>query len=318
MKSCTWNNQPNVQTHRPTTTANDFVTKHMKQRRATFAKTRKDPDFNDVTFVIGETKSKFHVNRMVMASLSDVMKAMLYGAYQESQDDAEIVLEDVKPVAFERVLQFAYCSAPDITPENVLAVAMIADKYQIKELIQICKEAVKTVLSGHWLSKFCLLWDQAVQYKLNTYKTTLKSVIKSLNGNIHQEIIQNQAFRKMSVSAMKEFLSFNFLNVQEQFLWRNVARWADEQANLLHAKRRKLNRSERASARNLRQNRKKKVLKEVVPFIRFGLKDGTFFVKEVKACGCLSKEDIADILCYIQCGDGKCGRFKTTKRGSRR
>ena len=61
-----------------------------------------------------------------------------------------------------------------------------------------------------------------------------------------------------------------------------------------------------------------KLLKELCPFIRFGLMNGEYFVKKVKPLNILTNEEIMDILSYYQCkNDEKCGKFSIIQRGKK-
>eukprot|EP01083_Nonionella_stella_P026648 73411_1 len=79
-------------------------------------------EFTDVTFLVGnnEQKTSFKANRLFLASISPVFKAMMYGQMQESKPDAEIEINDIEPNAFESVLKFSYCNNPELTPDNII------------------------------------------------------------------------------------------------------------------------------------------------------------------------------------------------------
>ena len=59
------------------------------------------------------------------------------------------------------------------------------------------------------------------------------------------------------------------------------------------------------------------LLKEVCPFIHFGLMNGKYFISKVKPLKCLNDKDMIDILSYYQDRNGKCGRFSVKERGQK-
>ena len=55
-------------------------------------------------------------------------------------------------------------------------------------------------------------------------------------------------------------------------------------------------------------------MRAIVPFIRFGLMNGKYIVKNVRSSNILSDNEIVDILCYQQCKELKCGKFRIKQR----
>eukprot|EP01083_Nonionella_stella_P105228 302574_1 len=129
-----------------------------------FADIVKNDKYRDVTFIIGEDATKFHVNRMFLSAISPVLEAMLYGNMEESKPNAEIAIKDINHVGFECILNFAYNNDPKITPENVLSVIQICDKYQIASLRSFCDEYLK---SSKCLPSVCALLEEAITLKLD-------------------------------------------------------------------------------------------------------------------------------------------------------
>eukprot|EP01084_Bolivina_argentea_P130125 229740_1 len=115
--------------------------------------------FADVTFIVGnnEQKTSFKVNRLFLASISPVFKAMLYGAMKESQQNAEIEINDIKSNAFKSVLKYAYCNDPELTPDNIVDVRVISDKYQISSLSKLCDKYFSSCLNAR---NICLLLSE--------------------------------------------------------------------------------------------------------------------------------------------------------------
>ena len=94
--------------------------------------------FSDVTFIVADRE--FNVNRSLIAGISPVFEAMLFGHMAESKPDAKIPLKDIDPKAFEQVIQFAYCNEPILTKNNIIHIAQICDLYQIQTLSDFCED----------------------------------------------------------------------------------------------------------------------------------------------------------------------------------
>eukprot|EP01083_Nonionella_stella_P098290 276367_1 len=286
----------------------------MEQRYLQLFQTTNDQRFCDVTFVIGASKRQYPVNRMIMASLSTVFKAMLYGNMKESQPNAQVVIVDVSPNAFESVLKFAYCNDPRLTAQNVIGVMKMCDKYQITALTNLCRVYLDNCANHN---NICVLLNDLTKHQ---FKSGVLQV-----GRIGQHagtIVQSQAFREMTLNAMKEFLSWDSLCIKESVLWDVVVKWAEYQASNIteppkkKRKRSKTNNTNSQKKMNVDTKKMKKLLKAVCPQMRFGLMPGNYFVRNVKPHNCLTTKEIADILCHIQCKELPCGNFSTKRRQS--
>eukprot|EP01083_Nonionella_stella_P250795 866038_1 len=256
----------------------------MNQRYAQLFQTTKDQRSCDVTFVIGALRIQYPVNRMIMASLSNVFKAMLHGKMKESQPNAQVVIVDVSPNAFECVLKFAYCNDPKLTAQNVVGVMKMCDKYQITALTNLCRVYLDNCVDLH---NICMLLNDLAKHKLQWISAKFWSV-----GNHAGTIVQSLAFRQMTLDAMKVFLSWDSLRIKESVLWNAVVKWAECQATKITEPPTKKSRTNNAVNKNVDQKKMKKCLKAVCPQMRFGLMAGDFFVRNVKAHNCLTTKEI--------------------------
>lgn len=277
----------------------------------------RDDTFNDVTFIIGTNKIEFKTNRMLLAFISDVFKAMLYGSMQEGQTDAEIVIEDVNAIGFQSVLNFATHKNPKITTENVVSVKNVCRKYRISDLGSLCNRYFESCLKAKTI---CFFLDQSIKYKLDEFAQKCTDKIKRI-GRKAQEIVNSDGFMKMSVDAMSLLVQCDHLCIKEEDLWDAVLKWAENQSKRADApidceppaKRRRLNSNEIADgAKRLH------LLQITSPFIRFGLMDNKYFIQNVKSTGCLSNEEVIAVFEYIGMRDAdpgyQCGKFNTRPR----
>merc|ERR1719461_899159 len=56
--------------------------------------------------------------------------------WMEQQPGSTVILEDIRPEGFEEMAKYVYGVPTDLTPMNVLATKVAADKYQMLELVQ--------------------------------------------------------------------------------------------------------------------------------------------------------------------------------------
>eukprot|EP01084_Bolivina_argentea_P194770 334250_1 len=122
--------------------------------------------FNDVTFIIGENKIEHNANRLLFAAISPVFEAMFYGQMLESQNDCDVIFEDVDEAAFEQVIKYAFFHQPQITEQNVLNIKHICRKYQIETLAVVCDKYFRSCLN---VDNFCTLLNAAIQLKFDEF-----------------------------------------------------------------------------------------------------------------------------------------------------
>ena len=111
-------------------------------------------------FIIGPNETEFKAHRVLLAAISPVWEAMLYGHMRESEYNAQVIIPDIHPNAFQSVLNFAYNNDPKLTPDNVLLVGHICDKYQINSLSSLCHLYMKQCLN---ITNFCQYLNSAVR-----------------------------------------------------------------------------------------------------------------------------------------------------------
>eukprot|EP01083_Nonionella_stella_P106817 308608_1 len=305
--------------------------------------------FTDVTFLIGPNQVEFKANRVFLACQSPVFEAMLYGSMQESQPDSEIQIHDIEPDAFQVVLNYCYMQKPSLTSRNIIALAQIADKYQIKGLSLMCKDYFPNILN---IDNICTMLHQSVNAKLDSYVTKCENAITNKFGKHAQEIVQTIGFASMNVAAMKIVLKLDALAITEDDLWDAVLKWKEYQIScdddeddlntlsnprkrkrdfrtdsVVPHKKQRLNDAQNCNNHNnntcSKSNEGKvddedesglQLLKEVCPFIRFGLMSGQYFVKQVKPLNCLTDKQMNAILCYYQCPEETCDVFNVKPR----
>lgn len=120
-------------------------------------------------------------HRTILAWSSDVFKRMFYGNLKET---ADVQIVDATASAFKEFLQIFYLPKIDISMENFAEVFHLADKYNIKNYIDICmrffidKHNVENIISGLQIGKLydCTrLVDFCERYIVRNTNAVLKS-----------------------------------------------------------------------------------------------------------------------------------------------
>jgi hypothetical protein len=94
-----------------------------------------DDYLSDIKVIAG--KSSFHCHKLVLASRSDVFKAMFsHGNFKESVG-GEIILEE-DPANVEQFLKFLYTDEVKLDENNAAKLLLIGDKYNVQKLKNTC------------------------------------------------------------------------------------------------------------------------------------------------------------------------------------
>jgi len=98
----------------------------------------------DVTFVFkqGDGEAEVKAHKFVIAMGSPVFATQFYGKFKETKD--RIAMEDTTKDAFETMIEYIYGNTVDwgnMTVEKVFAIANMAEKYQVGNLMNEVNEA---------------------------------------------------------------------------------------------------------------------------------------------------------------------------------
>ena len=141
------------------------------------------PQFCDVTFLVGEERKAFSTNRIFLASMSSVFNAMLYGQMQEGQPNAEIELTDITADAFQVVLDLAQCTKaaqPKLSPETIVDVKAMVRKYQMTSLVTLTDRYFAKCLTA---SNLCQMLAKCNEKHLDSFVEQIRIKIKKVAGD---------------------------------------------------------------------------------------------------------------------------------------
>ena len=286
--------------------------------------------YANVTFIVGEDRVEFKVIRQLLAIISPVFDAMLFGAMKEAQPNSVITIPDIEAGAFQSLLNFAYGKNPEISIDNIISVKHLCRKYVVDDLSAECDKFFERVVSPFTV---CMFMDEAIKHKLSEY---VDKCFVIFNSYICNDIIESRGFLLMGLDAMERLLASDLLFVKEEDLWEAVSKWAEstcarikgaiaDHQHLIGIDDEPLSKRRRLDLNiQIKGNHDTKtiipltLLRAISSKIRFGLMDPVYFITNVVPTGCLDINDVTVVLRYLLMkktdAEYPCGRFETEPR----
>lgn len=132
-----------------------------------------DATFSDFTFVV--KGRSFRVHKSILASESEIMRAMFTTHFKESVH-GECQVDDIEPDIFQYMLQFVYAG---LIPENLDYVSMdlykAAHYYRIEKLMDRCKENIRFILA---VSNAIEIYELSALYDIEDIKVDAWKIVK--------------------------------------------------------------------------------------------------------------------------------------------
>ena len=293
-----------------------------EKQRVNIAKAMDNSKYENVTFVVGQEQMEFRANRTLLALISSVFEAMLFGPMEEGKTDAVISIEDIDAIGFQCVLNFAYAKDPAITLENVVSVKNVCRKYDISGLSAACDTYLERSINAQ---NICILLDQSVDYKLDEYVKMCMDRMEHIVNTVNTvDIVNSEGFMALNVESMRLLLQCDNLRINEEDLWDAVMKWAETRSNGLSDDNHDIDQEPSSKRRRLNSNHnshnvdQSEILRSVAPYIRFGLMGSTYFSERVKSTGCLSKDEVIAVFEYMAMRkknpNFRCDKFSTKPR----
>ncbi|XP_027505035.1 BTB/POZ domain-containing protein 19 isoform X2 [Corapipo altera] len=162
-----------------------------------------DPQFSDVTFVVGPEQQKVFAHRCVLACRCQAFRGMLTQVPVGSQDSSSsvpaqgpFILGNVQPEVFLAVIEFLYTNSVTLNNHIALEVLTSSVEYGLQDLCKLCVKFIKDTLS-------------------------VEQVCEAL-----QAVVQTQGFRELSDVVLARVLRSDRLAVDELDLVQAVREWA--------------------------------------------------------------------------------------------
>uniref|UniRef100_G1NCR5 BTB domain containing 19 n=1 Tax=Meleagris gallopavo TaxID=9103 RepID=G1NCR5_MELGA len=154
-----------------------------------------NPQFSDVTFVVGQEKQQVFAHRCVLACRCQAFRGML-----TSDEDPAVshprVLGNVQPEVFLAVIEFLYTNSVTLNSHTVLEVLTSSVEYGLQDLCKLCVEFIKDTLN-------------------------VEQVCEAL-----QAVVQTRGFHELSDTVLARVLRSDHLAADELDLVQAVREWA--------------------------------------------------------------------------------------------
>ncbi|ODM90216.1 BTB/POZ domain-containing protein 3 [Orchesella cincta] len=176
---------------------------------------------SDVHFLVsnnGGEAQKFPAHKYVLATGSSVFYAMFYGTLAEV--NGEIVVPDVEPDAFLKMLRYLYADEIDLDEDSVLPTLQVAKKYMIPHLARACVQFMEASLTAR---NACVLLCQSRIFDEPELMQRCWEVIDA-----QAEMALNaEGFRDIDYSTMESILSRETLNCKEIHVFNAAMTWSN-------------------------------------------------------------------------------------------
>ncbi|CAD5216932.1 unnamed protein product [Bursaphelenchus xylophilus] len=192
-----------------------------------FAKYFNNAHLSDITLRVGE--EKFLAHRIILCKSSEVFDRMLSNDWRK-EDNALLLNEDGDcQKVFANFLRFLYCNHIVLDSHNVLPLLILADKYAVLGLQNVCVEyAVEKVLSQLCLRQLIHVW---FRYSTTTFHEKLTEKCVNRVADKFAELISNNSdweedWLNLDSDQLIELLNSNELSLNNEFeLWEAFRRW---------------------------------------------------------------------------------------------
>jgi len=174
----------------------------------------------DIHFLVsfnGGPSKLYPAHKYVLAVGSSVFYAMFYGTLAETGD--EIVVPDVEPEAFLKMLKYLYADEINLDEESVLATLHVAKKYIIPQLARACVQFMEASLTAR---NACVLLSQARIFDENELMERCWEVIDA-QGEI---ALKSEGFLEIDHATLESILSRETLNCKELHIFNAAISWA--------------------------------------------------------------------------------------------
>ena len=264
--------------------------------------------FSDVNFVVrdsqggNESKMMIPAHKFVLAISSPVFYAMFYSELAETKYSIEI--SDCDYESLLELFRFIYSDKANLTPDNVMQLMYLAEKYMLPFLADKCSDYLKENLDT---SNVFQVLPAAQKYEEKDLQDHCWKVIEKETD----EAVKSDGFVTIERSILEELVQKDSLNIKEVELFKAVDCWAGKECE--------------KQGLVLDGSVKRRILGErIVKGIRFPVMKQKEFAEFVLDCGILTQKECFNIVKYfnsvlnIQVGFPETKRVESLpKRGSR-
>lgn len=239
-----------------------------------FAKT----ETADVTFVFAGVASdhqQIPAHRCLLAVASPVFMRMFFG---ELREIGNVNIVDCTYEAFLEFLRFFYADKIELTLENISEVMVMADKYDVAGLMNLCGIYLERLLD---VDSVCWVYDLALMFQL-------KHLVRLCEEKISMEttaVLASEGFRKSTHMVLSKILEMDALSCDEIVVYTRAMEWARDSCVRMNVEPTMVNR--------------KTELGLAFEQIRFPTMSSQDFTNCIEEPGLLEAAEFMDILMYM-------------------
>ncbi|XP_047457960.1 kelch-like protein 9 [Mugil cephalus] len=177
---------------------------------------RSDETLCDVVLVPGDSKERFPVHRVIMASSSDYFKAMFTGGMRE-QEMREIKLHGVTKLGLKNIIEFIYTSKVSLDMGNLQDTLEAANFLQVMPVLSFCNQLLSSEITT----------DNCVEVEHIALDLLLEDVLLNIGEFVSQnlsELVQCGRYLQLSETSMAKALGSNSLKGFSELELYHIAR----------------------------------------------------------------------------------------------
>jgi len=235
--------------------------------------------FSDVVLVIGPSKERLSVHKTVLAARSRVFEAMFFSGFKEATG-AEVEIPDVDAASFKIMIEAIYTDQCKLNHGIVLAVLSCAKRYMVDSLIEMCFSFMEEELTAE---NACYMLEMA-PHLMDSWDYAVEFIEKNA-----AEVVASDGWLALSSDSLSRVVQSEALALNETELFDSCLRWGRAECSRQHLP---------AQGPNLR-----KVLKDVLPFIRFPTMTCDQLASIVSPEAILSPEELLSLFVYAGAED---------------
>ena len=177
-----------------------------------------NPLMADVFFLVGEEQLRIPAHKVILASRSSVLYAMLHGVMAAAEGDIKV--PDVSLVGFLNTLEFLYTDKASLKEDTVLDTLYGAKKYLVTALELQCHEYIKTILKP--CNVCCVLLEEG---RLIEDEEVIKMCWDIIDEGT-EEVFQSKSFLEVSPALLLSLLERDTLDCDEVVVFKAASAWA--------------------------------------------------------------------------------------------
>ncbi|NXN40336.1 BTBDJ protein, partial [Rhinoptilus africanus] len=184
-----------------------------------------NPQFSDVTFVVGREQQKVFAHRCVLACRCQAFRGMFSQGLVGSEDppgsippQGPFILGNVQPEVFLAVIEFLYTNSVTLNSHIALEVLTSSVEYGLQDLCKLCIKFIKDTLS---VEQVCEALQAAVTYG----QTDLQQHCLAFIEGCTAAVVRTRGFHELSDVVLAQVLRSDRLAVDELDLVQAVREW---------------------------------------------------------------------------------------------